>query len=137
MDECPFCAIAAGQEPAHRVLEDDETVAFLDHAPMTTGHTLVIPKTHVPTLSVADPETVSRAFQTARRVGRAVERAFDVDGYSILQSNGAVAGQEVHHLHVHVVPRFEGDGVEIGADHEPLSPDRGADVSRSLRAVVE
>lgn len=137
MGECPFCAIRAGREPAHRVAEDEQTLAFLDHAPMAEGHTLVVPKTHVPTLTAADPETVAAVFRTVQRVGQAVERGFDVDGYSVFQSNGAAAGQEVAHLHVHVVPRFEGDGISIDGDHEQLPSDRGEDVARTLRTAME
>lgn len=137
MDGCVFCAIEAGREPAHVVAEDEATLAFLDHAPMAEGHALVIPKTHVPTLSAAAPETVAAVFRTVRRVGRAVERGLDVEGYSVFQANGAVAGQEVAHLHVHVVPRFEGDSISVDAAHGSLSADRGEAVAGALRTAME
>ncbi len=137
MHECVFCAIVSGEESAHRVYEDGATLAFLDHAPIAAGHTLVIPQRHVSTLSAAESTTVSAVFRTAQLVGRAVEPVLDVDGYNLIQSNGVAAGQEVDHLHVHVVPRTDGDDVTIDAVHGSLSQAAGRQVARQLRSALQ
>ncbi|MDH4984537.1 HIT family protein [Aminobacter anthyllidis] len=103
-----FAKILRGEIPAHRVYEDDAVVAFMDVMPQCTGHTLVVPKTPSRNLLDADPETFARLFSAVQKVARAAQQAFDADGIVISQFNEAAAGQTVFHLHVHIVPRFEG-----------------------------
>ena len=108
--DCPFCAIAAGDLPARTVHQADTTMAFLDANPLAPGHTLVIPTDHHE--RVADlPATVAEdVMTTLHRVAPAVESAVDADGATIAFNDGTAAGQEVPHVHGHVVPRFEDDG---------------------------
>lgn len=111
--ECIFCKIIAGELPAKIVDEDERTIAFMDIAPATRGHALVIPRAHaVDLLSVAtdDLEAVARAAQ--RLAGRMRER-FGADGVNLLNSCGAAAWQTVFHFHVHVIPRYEGDPLRL------------------------
>jgi histidine triad (HIT) family protein len=114
-DDCIFCSIVAGDIPSRTVYEDDDTFAFLDVNPLSRGHTLVIPKAHHS--RVADlPESVGDAlFARAHRLAPLVESAVDADGITVGVNDGEAAGQEVPHVHVHLVPRFEGDGA--GAIH--------------------
>ncbi|WP_052850656.1 HIT family protein [Streptomyces avicenniae] len=107
--ECVFCAIVAGEAPAHRVYEDEAVVAFLDTRPLFPGHTLVVPRRHLETLTdLADGE-VGPYFLRVRLVTAAVERATGADGSFVAENNRV--SQSVPHLHVHVVPRRRKDGL--------------------------
>lgn len=116
--DCVFCRIVAGEAPAHRIHETDQCLAFLDAAPAGPGHTLVVPKAHRETLVEAGPDTVGTVFNVAREVAAAVEATISPDGLNIVQSNGAAAGQEIDHLHVHVVPRWNDDDIHLSWSHD-------------------
>lgn len=109
MKNCVFCDIAAGVAPAAKVLEEPDVVAFLDHRPLLTGHVLVIPKVHFPTLGDLPADQVGPYFSSVQRLARAVESALHADG-SFVAANIKIS-QSVAHLHVHVVPRRKGDGL--------------------------
>ncbi len=109
-EACPFCAIAAGREPAAVVLNHPEAVAFLDRRPLFPGHCLLIPKGHYETLSDLPEDQTGRLFALARRLCAAVETALGSDG-SFLAVNNRVS-QSVPHLHIHVVPRRRKDGLK-------------------------
>jgi histidine triad (HIT) family protein len=111
MSDCIFCGIAAGTMPAERVYEDDGTVAFLDIAPACDGHVLVIPRAHSDDIHSADPVDLAACAATAQVMAGRVAGALGSDGVTITQSNGRAAGQTVFHYHVHVLPRFQGDGL--------------------------
>jgi histidine triad (HIT) family protein len=106
---CPFCAIVRGDAAAHRVLDDDVCVAFLDARPVFRGHVLVVPRDHVETLGDLPPAAVGPLFERARLVARAVERGCEADGTFVAMNNRV--SQSVPHLHVHVVPRKKKDGL--------------------------
>jgi histidine triad (HIT) family protein len=103
-----FAKILRGEIPAHKVHEDDDTLAFMDVMPQAEGHTLVIPKAPSRGLLDADPAVLERLIAVAQRVGRAVKTAFTADGLTVFQYNEPAGGQTVFHLHVHLVPRREG-----------------------------
>ena len=107
--DCVFCRIVAGEVPAHVVLEDEPTVAFLDARPVFPGHSLLVPRAHHETLGDLPPELVGPVFSAAQRLAAAVERAMEADG-SFVAVNNRVS-QSVAHLHVHVVPRRRKDGL--------------------------
>ena len=111
MSDCIFCGIVAGTMPSERVYEDERTVAFLDIFPATDGHVLVIPRAHADNIHGADPADVAAVAQTAQVIAGRVSGALASDGVTIMQANGPAAGQTVFHYHVHVIPRFDGDGV--------------------------
>ncbi len=107
--DCIFCRIAAGDIPCAKLLETDEALAFLDVNPLTPGHALLIPKTHVERL---DEMTGSLAGQVLRHLpslARAVQQATGAPAYNILQNNGQLANQAVGHVHFHIIPRAPGD----------------------------
>jgi len=106
---CKFCAIIAGQVPAHFVLETDDVVAFLDHRPLFKGHTLVLPRTHIETLLDLPEAFVGPYFLEVQRVTAAVTAAMVAQGTFVAENN--VVSQSVLHLHVHVVPRRRKDGL--------------------------
>jgi histidine triad (HIT) family protein len=103
-----FAKILRGEIPAHKVYEDDDTVAFMDVMPQGPGHTLVLPKATSRNLLDADPATLGKLMQTVQTIARAVKEAFAADGIMIVQYNEPASGQTVFHLHVHVIPRFDG-----------------------------
>jgi histidine triad (HIT) family protein len=104
-----FAKILRGEMPAVRVFEDDHVLAFMDVFPQARGHTLVIPKhSRARNFLEEQPETVGALFQGVQRVAKAVRAALQPDGLVITQFNGAPAGQTVYHLHVHIIPRWEG-----------------------------
>lgn len=122
--ECPFCAIVAGEGAASVVHEDERTVAFMDLNPATEGHTLVIPTGHAAGLSDLDPSVGGRLFEVGMQVASAARAELAPDGINFFLADGAAAGQEVFHVHLHVVPRYEDDDVQFLA--EQSTADRAA-----------
>lgn len=110
MSGCLFCQIARGERPAHTVYEGEGVVAFLDIYPCTPGHTLVIPREHSATLNEMLPEDAGRLLQAAALVATKVQGAMGAAGFNLGVNNGKAAGQEVFHVHVHIIPRYAGDG---------------------------
>jgi histidine triad (HIT) family protein len=133
---CPFCAIAAGEVPAHVVLADDVAVAFLDHRPLFPGHVLVVPRRHVVTLPELDPAEVGPLFERVRRLAAAVPGALGAQGSFVANNN--VVSQSVAHLHVHVVPRTRGDGLRgFFWPRTPYDDDaHAARTAAAIRAVM-
>ena len=107
--DCVFCAIVAGDVPAHVVASDDATMAFLDSRPVFPGHVLLVPKEHHETLADLPPALVPALFGAAQRLARAVERGMDAHGTFVAMNNRV--SQSVPHLHVHLVPRRRKDGL--------------------------
>jgi histidine triad (HIT) family protein len=103
-----FAKILRGEIPSTRVYEDDAVVAFMDVMPQGPGHTLVMPKAPSRNLLDADAATLGNLMPAVQKVARAVKTAFGADGVTIMQFNEPASGQTVFHLHVHVIPRFEG-----------------------------
>ncbi|HST67286.1 MAG TPA: HIT family protein [Mycobacteriales bacterium] len=120
---CDFCRIVAGTAPASKVFADDTAVVFLDIAPMTPGHLLVVPRTHVESLADLDPATGAQLWRIGQRMAAALRRSeVRCEGVNFFLADGAAAFQEVPHLHLHVIPRFRGDGVKLG--YKPGRPSR-------------
>ena len=111
--DCVFCDIIEGRTPAEVVFEDEETLAFMDINPANPGHTLIIPKRHVRDIYELDDETATVVIRTTVRVARAIKRALQPDGMNLVQSNGRAGGQEIFHFHMHIIPRWYGDGLRL------------------------
>jgi histidine triad (HIT) family protein len=105
-EDCIFCKIAEKEADATVVYEDDHTLAFMDIHPLNPGHTLVIPKKHYTNMLDMPGEEAARVFASVHKVMKGVQKASGADGISIGQSNGRAASQEVFHMHVHIIPRF-------------------------------
>ena len=133
---CIFCRLIAGEIPSARVYEDEQTVAFMDIGQVTQGHVLVATRRHVPTLLDATPEEAAALMRTAQRVALAARAAFDPAGVMLLQANGAVAGQTVAHLHLHVVPRHAGDGIDFTWPRKNPPASVLEDTAAQLRAAL-
>lgn len=104
-----FAKILRGELPCHKLYEDDDTFVFLDIMPRADGHCLVIPKTPCRNVLDASQAQLAAVMATTQKMARAVMAAFGADGVTLQQFNEAAGGQEVFHLHVHVLPRHEGD----------------------------
>ena len=114
LESCIFCKIGRGEVPASVVYRDDHVIAFLDIAPVNPGHLLVIPLRHAASLAEMAPEDGERVFAAAQRMASALRRSdIRCEGINLFLADGAVAGQEVFHAHLHVVPRFAGDPVRF------------------------
>lgn len=109
--DCIFCKIASGQIPSIKIFENNAVLAFMDIGPISDGHTLIIPKQHCERLDQASPEIVSEITRVLPMLTGAVQKAMDSDGYNVLCNNGSAAGQVVEHLHFHIIPRRQNDGV--------------------------
>jgi histidine triad (HIT) family protein len=110
---CLFCKIISGEIPAFRVYEDDAVIAFLDIKPVNPGHTLIVPKAHSEGFHDASEETLKQVAIVTQKVAKALVATLGVPAFNIMQNNGAVAGQVIPHLHLHVIPRHSDDGVKL------------------------
>jgi len=108
--DCVFCRIVAGELKAHRVYENESVLAFLDIHPSSRGHTMVIPKAHADRLDLLDDRQIGPLFLGVKTVMDLLEKALKPAGLNIGWNHGWAAGQRVNHLHVHVIPRYAGDG---------------------------
>ncbi len=109
MPDCLFCKIAGKEIPAEIIYEDADTVVFLDVHPKVPAHTLVIPKKHFEKLSDLDDSQVSPLFSTVKKIGKLLRSVLKADGLTIGINEGRASGQEVDHLHIHILPRFAND----------------------------
>jgi histidine triad (HIT) family protein len=126
MENCAFCRIAKNESPASIVYEDEKTIAFMDIHPVNQGHTLVIPRVHATGLQNLDEEAGTHMFKIAVQVSEAIRRSgIRCEGINLHLADGPVAGQEVPHVHLHVIPRFRGDGfgIRFGRSYS-VKPDR-------------
>jgi histidine triad (HIT) family protein len=130
--DCIFCKILAGELPARIVDEDERTIAFMDIAPATRGHALVIPRTHTRDLLSIDPQDLAAVALAAQRLaGRAKER-LGADGVNLINSCGASAWQTVFHFHVHVIPRYAEDPLRLPWVPAPGDPEEIAAAAQEL-----
>ena len=113
MSHCVFCRIVAREIPATVVHEDEHTLAFMDLGQVNPGHVLVAVKAHAENLYALSDGQAGAVLRSAARVARAIRDAFGPEGLSVYQANGKAAGQTVFHYHVHLVPRYEGDGMAL------------------------
>ena len=121
-DDCVFCKIRDGKIPSKKIYEDDATLAFMDINPLNNGHCLVVTRRHAATLWDAEVADLQAAIATAKKVATALRETIKPDGLNMLQANGAAAFQSVAHYHLHLIPRWVGDGK--GFDWTPTPGDR-------------
>jgi histidine triad (HIT) family protein len=135
-DSCVFCAIVAGRAPAIEVYEDEHTMAFMDINPATRGHVLVIPKRHARDLLDVSEEDLQHVMRTVQCMARAVDQALQPDGVNLIQANRIAAFQSVYHFHVHVIPRWLGDGIAPPWRHAPGDPEVLRELSAKIKAAL-
>ena len=138
---CIFCQIVAGDADATFLYTDDTVVVFLDINPVTPGHTLVVPRSHLPALSDVDPRTGAHMFNVAQRVAKALRSSgLRCDGVNLFYADGEAANQTVFHAHLHVFPRYDGDGFGLIAESQtqPSRPEletTGEQIRSALEAI--
>ncbi len=130
-----FARILRGEIPAHTILQDAHTLAFMDVMPQAPGHALVIPKAPAESLFDLDPDVLAATIRSTQRVAKAVRSVFNPPGVMIAQLNGAGAGQTVFHLHFHVIPRYDGADFHIHA-RGMADPGVLAEQAARLRAAL-
>ncbi len=134
-ENCIFCKILAGEIPSTAVYEDDDFKAILDVSPAARGHVIILPKNHAANIYELPDEDASKIMVVAKKIATAIEKAYHCDGVNILQNNGEAAGQTVFHLHVHVIPRFKGDTVNIGWKQGDMPEDLDA-ICKEIQAQL-
>lgn len=131
MNECIFCKIVEGKIPCYKVYEDGNILAFLDINPINKGHTLVVPKKHY-TLFTDMPENVTtELFIAVKNISNAVLDGVEANGFNIMVSNNAAAGQVIPHVHIHIIPRFKNDGLK----HWPGKRYKTGEVEQVLKSI--
>jgi histidine triad (HIT) family protein len=130
-EDCLFCKIVAGEIPAQVIAEDDDVLAFMDIAPATRGHALVIPKRHAADVFEIEPEQLAAVAKAAQRVALRIRDRLAPDGVNLINSNRPAAWQTVFHFHVHVIPRYVGDPLQL-----PWTP-RAGDMQEIAAVAAE
>lgn len=111
--DCIFCAICEGKIPSSKVYESENLYAFLDLNPANKGHTLLIPRLHCADILAVPPSLGQEVLEAIQRIAPAILSVTGATGFNVFQNNGSVAGQEIFHLHWHIIPRFENDGIRL------------------------
>ena len=128
---CIFCSIVAGQKPSHKVLETDLVLAFMDIYPASDGHTLVVPKEHCESVFDINEAAIQAVAAAAREIASAIQAALSPDGMSIVQANGAAAGQTVMHYHWHLLPRTVGHRMRLHGPRQ-ADPERLTELAKAI-----
>lgn len=132
MEECPFCDVVNARIEPYKVYEDDQTLAFLDLEPASRGHSLVVPKFHARSLTELDEEQTALLFNAVRKVADAINARLRPDGLNVFQATGSGDGEEISHLHVHVIPRYSDDTIDLHLDGQELDEKEGEKLSKIL-----
>jgi histidine triad (HIT) family protein len=132
-EDCIFCKIVAGELPAEVVQEDEHTLAFMDINPWTRGHALVIPRNHSKDLLEISDEDLGHTAAAAKRLAQRMHDKLGADGVNLLNARGAAAWQTVFHFHMHVIPRYEGDPLQLPTRPQEADKDDLAAVAEELR----
>jgi histidine triad (HIT) family protein len=134
-DDCLFCGIVDGSVPSETIDSDEHTIAFMDIAPATPGHALVVPRKHSADLLEIDADDLNATALAAQRLARRMKDVLDADGINLINACGSAAWQTVFHFHIHVVPRYEDDPLKL-----PWIPEEGdkneiAELAKRLRGT--
>jgi len=136
MKKCIFCEIIKGDfSPVYKVYEDQETLAFLDLSPINKGHTLVIPKKHYHTLMDIPEDTLQKVVKVVKKIARALKK--ESDGITINQNNYKASEQIIPHLHFHIIPRYEGDGLRYIWTSKAYSKGEAEELAERIRKLID
>lgn len=127
-DNCIFCKIAAGDIPSATIYEDNDFRVILDIEPASKGHALILPKEHYANLYELSDELAAKALIVAKKVITKMTGILGCDGYNVVQNNGEAAGQTVFHFHIHLIPRYKDDNVNIGWSQGSLTEEIKAEI---------
>ena len=134
--DCIFCLLAGGDIPTAKVYEDEKFTVILDANPASRGHALVLPKDHYRDVTEAPAEVVGAAFALGARIGQAMKMTLGASGFNLLANTGEAAGQTVMHMHVHVIPRYEGGETMLSWDPKEADPDQNALIAKLISAAL-
>jgi histidine triad (HIT) family protein len=134
-EDCIFCKIAAGDLPSERVQEDEHTVAFMDINPWTRGHALVIPRNHSPNLYEVGEDDLRHTSSAAKRLALRMRERLRCDGVNLLNASEPAAWQTVFHFHIHVIPRYQDDPLQLPVQPQQAEPAELAEVAAELRGA--
>jgi histidine triad (HIT) family protein len=132
-DDCIFCKLANGDIPTNTIYEDNDFRVFLDAAPATKGHCLIVPKEHFDNLEELSDDVASKVFPLAKKMMKLLKEKLGWDGFNVVQNNGEIAGQTVFHFHTHLIPRYIDDGQNLNM--KPSSPKEG-ELEEVLNLIV-
>lgn len=133
---CIFCKIIKGEMPAMKVYEDDDYMAFLDINPSNKGHTLVIPKEHYETFNDLPEDKLFGLTKITQKVSSAIEKATSCHGYNVMVNNYKASGQLVPHVHYHIVPRYQGDGVMGKWKHGKYNEREAEEYTKAIKSEL-
>ena len=133
MDNCIFCKIVKGEIPCDKVYENDSTLAFLDINPVYPGHTLIVPKKHYSSLIEISEKDLGEVMKTVKQITPGILKSTNVKAFNLFQNNGKEAGQDVFHVHFHLIPRKEGDGLDIKLKTLKLSSEEMKKTAQNIK----
>ena len=136
MGDCIFCKIANGEIPAATLYEDDDFRVILDLGPASKGHALILPKAHAANIYELPDETAGKAMILAKKMAGKLTDALNCDGFNIVQNNGEIAGQTVNHFHLHLIPRYEGDGLNLNWPQQEISAEQLEEIRQSIKKSI-
>lgn len=134
---CIFCKISAGEIPSYTIYEDDKFRAIFDLSPATKGHAIILPKEHFRNIFELDNEFAKEALLVAKKISIAMKEVLNCDGVNILQNNEEAAGQTVFHFHIHLIPRYINDGVNLSWTVGELDKANAETVAAAIRERVK
>ncbi|MGN1084044.1 MAG: HIT family protein [Lachnospiraceae bacterium] len=132
MENCIFCKIVNGEIPSATVYEDEKFRAIMDIAPAAKGHVILLPKKHAANLLEADDSLLSAALPVVKKISNGIKKTLSCDGINVLQNNGEAAGQSVFHLHIHMIPRYDGDGVTVPWEQKSYADGEAAELAKKI-----
>lgn len=135
-NNCIFCKIIAGEIPSATIYEDGEFKVIMDISPAAKGHAIILPKQHCVDLYELDDATASKALLVARKVATAMKAELNCDGLNLLQNNGTAAGQTVFHFHIHLIPRYESDQVNMNWTQGSYEDGEAATIAKAIAARI-
>lgn len=136
MENCLFCKIISGEIPSSKVYENENSVAFLDINPVNVGHTLLVPKKHSRNIFDIKEETLKNLMPTLQKISTAVKEGVKADGVNIHINNEPSAGQVVFHTHIHIIPRFENDGIKMW-NGKPYENGKMEEVAEKIKSSLK
>ena len=135
-DDCIFCKIANGEIPANALYEDDLVKVIFNTSPASEGHVLILPKSHYDDVYSLDDDTAAHIFKVAVNIANAMKKSLNIDGLNIVQNNGEAAGQTVFHFHMHIIPRYTDDTVNIKWVPGKISEDEIEKLKNKIGAAI-
>jgi histidine triad (HIT) family protein len=132
-EDCIFCKIANGEIPSTTIYEDEDFRVILDISPAAKGHALILPKVHYDNAYEMDETFAGKVFPLAAKIAKAMKQALGCDGVNILQNNEEAAGQTVFHFHTHIIPRYQGDDVQVTWKQLTTEPEEQKELAEKIK----